>query len=50
MMKKVEEKTNKLQIKKEWLPPSFEIIPFKETSGGGPDEPPEDMTYNPAAS
>jgi hypothetical protein len=49
MMKKVEETYNR-QIKKEWVPPSFQIIPFKHTSGGGPDNPPEDSSYNPAAS
>lgn len=48
-MKKVEEIDN-LQIKKEWLPPSFQIIPFKHTSGGGPDINTEDSSYNPFAS
>jgi hypothetical protein len=49
-MKKVEEKSDNIRIKKKWLPPMFEILPFKNTSGGGPDDPPEDMTYNAAAS
>lgn len=38
------------QEKKEWESPSFQVIPFNNTKGGGPDDPPETMTYNPAAS
>jgi hypothetical protein len=50
MMKKVEETSDNIRIKKKWLPPMFEIIPFKNTGGGGPASPPEDQSFNPTAS
>jgi hypothetical protein len=44
MMNKAEE-TDSSRIKKEWLPPSFQIIPFKHTQGGPHESTNEDDVY-----